>query len=175
MMSQKSVISPPWSEIVFRWTQVGGAIRVDSGILSLGGGGISTVFPVPAYQAQAGLPVNVSTQQAGRGVPDVSGNADPASGYLVRVDGQQFPIGGTSAVAPLWAGLIALLNQKLGKRAGFINPILYANPSALRDVTIGTNRVGAQEVGYAAGPGWDACTGLGSPDGQKLLALLGTA
>jgi kumamolisin len=139
------------------------------------GGGISTVFPVPAYQSAAQLPVNVSTQKAGRGVPDVSGNGDPASGYLVRVDGQEFPIGGTSAVAPLWAGLITLVNQKLGHRSGFINPILYANPGALRDVTQGSNRVGAQELGYAAGPGWDACTGLGSPDGQKLLSVLASS
>jgi kumamolisin len=105
-------------------------------------------------------------------VPDVAGNADPQSGYLVRVDGQEFPIGGTSAVAPLWAGLVALCNQALGRRAGFINPALYANPSALKDVTVGSNRVGPHRVGYDARAGWDACTGLGSPDGQRILAVL---
>jgi len=137
------------------------------------GGGVSGVFPLPSYQEGAKVPLNVSTKQPGRGVPDVSGDADPNSGYLVRVDGQEFPIGGTSAVAPLWAGLITLCNQSLGKRVGFINPILYANPKAFNDITTGNNRVGPNNVGYDAGPGWDACTGLGSPNGQKLLAVLG--
>jgi kumamolisin len=136
------------------------------------GGGVSGVFPLPSYQQNANVPVNVSTGKPGRGVPDVAGDADPASGYLIRVDGQEFPIGGTSAVAPLWAGLIALCNQSLGHRAGFINPLLYANPSAFNDITTGSNRVGPNKVGYDAGPGWDACTGLGSPNGQKILAVL---
>jgi kumamolisin len=136
------------------------------------GGGISDFFPVPSYQTGIKLPADVSTGKTGRGLPDVSGDGDPASGYRVRVDGQEFPIGGTSAVAPLWAGLIALVNQKINRRSGFINPLLYANPMALRDVTVGDNKVGSQEIGYSAGPGWDACTGLGSPDGLKLLAVL---
>jgi kumamolisin len=137
------------------------------------GGGISDFFPVPAYQAKIKLPKDISTGKMGRGVPDVSADGDPASGYLVRVDGQEFPIGGTSAVAPLWAGLIALVNQKLGRRAGFINPLLYANPSALRDVIVGNNKVGGAEIGYNATTGWDPCTGLGSPDGLKVLSALG--
>jgi kumamolisin len=116
--------------------------------------------------------MSVATGKPGRGVPDVSGDGDPASGYLVRVDGQEFPIGGTSAVAPLWAGLIALINEKLGTRAGFINPILYANPTALRNVISGDNKVGTQNIGYDAGQGWNACSGLGSPDGGKLLSIL---
>ena len=118
------------------------------------------------------IPGDVSTGKIGRGLPDVSGDGDPASGYRVRVDGQEFPIGGTSAVAPLWAGLIALVNQKLQGRAGFINPLLYADPSGLRDVTNGDNKVGDQLIGYNARQGWDPCTGLGSPDGDKLLAVL---
>ena len=106
----------------------------------------------------------------GRGVPDVSGDADPNTGYNILVDGKAMPIGGTSAVAPLWAGLVTLLNQKLGKPVGFLNPILYANPGALNDITQGSNG------DYNAGPGWDPCTGLGSPNGMKLLAVLsGTA
>ncbi|MGA8351201.1 MAG: hypothetical protein WB773_25640, partial [Isosphaeraceae bacterium] len=106
----------------------------------------------------------------GRGVPDVSGDADPNTGYNILVDGQAMPIGGTSAVAPLWAALVTLLNQKLGKPVGFLNPILYANPGALNDITEGSNG------DYNAGPGWDPCTGLGSPNGMKLLAVLsGTA
>ncbi len=136
------------------------------------GGGISEFFPVPAFQAQARLPVNLTTHKSGRGVPDVAGNGDPASGYRIRVDGQEFPIGGTSAVAPLWASLIALINQSIGQRAGFINALLYANPAVLRDVIQGNNQVGAQSVGYIAGPGWDACTGLGSPNGEKIRDLL---
>ena len=102
----------------------------------------------------------------------MSGDGDPASGYLVRVDGEELPIGGTSAVAPLWAGLIALINQKLGHRAGFINPLLYASPNALRDVIVGDNKVGDGNIGYEAAEGWDPCTGLGSPDGMKLLGVL---
>ncbi len=139
------------------------------------GGGVSVFFPLPSYQAQAGVPVGLANGKPGRGVPDVCGDGDPNSGYTVRVDGQEFAIGGTSAVAPLWAALITLTNQKLGRHAGFINPILYANPGALRDVVTGSNRVGAKEVGYSAGPGWDACTGLGSPDGMKVLAALSGA
>jgi kumamolisin len=153
------------------WNQNAADVPDDS--YGASGGGISEFFAVPSYQTGIALPANVSTGKTGRGVPDVSGDGDPASGFLVRVDGQEFPIGGTSAVAPLWAGLIALVNQKLNKRAGFINPLLYANPSALRDVVVGTNKVGSPKVGYSAGPGWDACTGLGSPDGAKILAALG--
>jgi len=152
------------------WNQNASDTQDDS--FGSSGGGVSGVFPVPSYQQSAKVPVNVSTGKPGRGVPDVAGDADPASGYLVRVDGQEFPIGGTSAVAPLWAGLIALCNQSLGHRAGFINPILYANPSAFNDITTGSNQVGPKKVGYKAGPGWDACTGLGSPNGQKVLAAL---
>jgi kumamolisin len=91
------------------------------------------------------------------------------TGYQVRVDGQDTVIGGTSAVAPLWAGLIALMNQKLVHSVGYLNPILYQNylqlskANALQDITNGNN--GA----YAAGPGWNACTGLGSPNGANLL------
>ncbi len=137
------------------------------------GGGISGFFPVPTYQAKLNLPKDISTGNTGRGVPDVSGDGDPASGYLVRVDGQEFPIGGTSAVAPLWAGLIALVNQKLGHRAGFINPLLYANPAALRDIIVGDNKVGTPNIGYQAAKGWDPCTGLGSPNGMEVLRVLG--
>lgn len=152
------------------WNQHAADTQDDS--FGASGGGVSGVFALPSYQQNARVLNNVSTGKPGRGVPDVCGDADPASGYLVRVDGQEFPIGGTSAVAPLWAGLIALCNQSLKKRAGFINPILYANPSALNDITTGDNKVGPDGIGYAAGPGWDACTGLGSPNGQKVLAVL---
>lgn len=128
------------------------------------GGGYSAFFARPDYQNQLnGVP--------GRGVPDVAGDADPASGYQVRVDGQNLVFGGTSAVAPLWAGLLALVNQSLGHPVGFLNPLLYGSLHSLgvtRDVTVGDN--GQQQ----AGPGWDACTGWGCPDGVKLLAALST-
>jgi kumamolisin len=134
------------------------------------GGGISDVFPVPAYQRNAGVPASAnSSRTIGRGVPDVAANADPATGYSVRIDGQNTVVGGTSAVAPLWAGLIARLNQALGKPVGFLNPTIYGISGlagAFRDITSGTN--GA----YSAGPGWDACSGLGVADGNKLLQAL---
>jgi kumamolisin len=130
------------------------------------GGGLSAHFPVPEYQRTLQLP---TAPKPGRGLPDVAGDADPATGYEVRVDGQNMVIGGTSAVAPLWAGLLALLNQKLPKPVGFLNPLLYgslAGKNVCRDITSGTN--GA----FSAGPGWDACTGWGSPQGASLLAAL---
>jgi kumamolisin len=122
------------------------------------GGGFSAQFPKPAYQQGISGP--------GRGVPDVAGNADGQTGYNIRVDGQDMVSGGTSAVAPLWAGLIALINQQLGKNCGFIHPVLYAEPAAMKDITTGDND------GYKAGPGWDAATGLGSPNGTAVLAAL---
>jgi len=134
-----------------------------------GGGGISIEFPVPSYQTGVKMPNNVDTAKPGRGVPDVAGDADPETGYEVLVDGNRQTVGGTSAVAPLWAGLIALLNDSLGKPVGFVHPQLYASSAAsgFHDITQGNN------VGYQAGPGWDACTGNGSPDGAALLKALG--
>jgi kumamolisin len=133
------------------------------------GGGVSDVFPLPSWQTGVGVPPSANPGgKTGRGVPDVSGDADPQTGYSIRVDGKQITVGGTSAVAPLTTGLLALINQSIGKPAGFINPLLYETTSAaaFRDVVSGTN--GA----YQAAPGWDACTGWGSPDGAKLLGVL---
>ncbi len=127
------------------------------------GGGVSSFFALPAYQE--GLHVSRAGRAeplAMRGVPDVCGVADPETGYDVRVDGRDTIIGGTSAVAPLWAGLIARVNSAKAKPAGFINPHLYVNRGALRDVTGGNNG------SFAAAAGWDACTGLGSPNGKKV-------
>ncbi len=123
------------------------------------GGGFSSQFAQPAWQMSA-----VSNSK--RGVPDVAGDADPATGYQVSVDGTATVIGGTSAVAPLMAGLVALVNQSLGRKVGFISPLLYANPTAFTDIVAGSN--GA----YQAGPGWDAATGLGTPLGTQVLAAL---
>ena len=134
------------------------------------GGGVSRIFPIPTYQSSAGVPVHPETKFAGRGVPDVSGDADPVTGYQVRVDGKNMVIGGTSAVAPLWAGLIALFNQQLGTPVGFVHPALYAiGTPAFRDISSGNNG------GYTAGPNWDACTGFGSPNGDALLKALKSA
>lgn len=136
------------------------------------GGGVSGVFAQPAWQAGRNVPAPAPGGVQGRGIPDVAGNADPATGYSVQVDGQQLVFGGTSAVAPLWAGLIARLGQQTrqaGRPLGYLAPLLYALPSSssgFHDITQGTNG------DYAAGPGWDPCTGLGSPDGTQLLDLL---
>jgi kumamolisin len=133
------------------------------------GGGFSTVFAQPTYQSSL---AGSYSGQTGRGVPDVSGDADPDTGYNILVDGEQGVIGGTSAVAPLWAGLVALLNQQLNTRLGFINPAIYAlaEPNnGFNDITQGNNG------SYSAGPGWDPCTGLGSPIGTTLATLLAPA
>jgi kumamolisin len=134
------------------------------------GGGVSNVFALPSWQANAGVP-KPSVKTGGRGVPDVAGDADPTTGYQVRIDGSSTVIGGTSAVAPLWAGLVAVANQQLGTQVGFIQPAIYAAKaaSAFNDITQGNN--GA----FSAGPGWDACTGLGSPIASKLIPLLAPA
>jgi len=133
------------------------------------GGGVSTIFSLPTWQKGIGVPP-APGNVGGRGLPDVSGDADPATGYRIRVDGQTSVIGGTSAVAPLWAGLIALANAQNKTTAGFANPALYAAEQVFRDITQGNNG------GFQAGPGWDACTGLGSPIGAAVIqALKGTA
>jgi kumamolisin len=140
------------------------------------GGGVSDVFPLPSWQSAANVPVSVNPGgRVGRGVPDVAGDADPATGYRVRVDGVDTTFGGTSAVSPLWAGLIALINAIGGVRLGFVNPDLYrtaAGSGSFRDVTQGDNAV-PRVAGYPARPGWDACTGLGTPRGKALMRSLG--
>lgn len=109
----------------------------------------------------------VSRHFPGRQVPDVAGNADPATGYKIRVDGEDLVVGGTSAVAPLYAGLVLLLCEATGGRlkAGFLSTIL-ANPQVCYDVTVGNN--GA----FKAGPGRDETTGFGVVDGTRLLSVL---
>ena len=131
------------------------------------GGGVSQYFPPPDYQQGVSVPLSPGGAP-GRGVPDVAGNADPATGFAVWIDGAAAVIGGTSAVAPLWAALVARLNQGQGAPLGFLNPRLYApaGASTFHDILSGNND------GYSAGPGWDACTGLGSPDGGRLRVAL---
>jgi kumamolisin len=132
------------------------------------GGGVSDVFALPSWQEGFDVPAP-TVQGGGRGVPDVAGDADPDTGYNILVDGESAVIGGTSAVAPLWAALIALINQGRGTPIGYLNPQIYTptvEASGFHDITQGNNG------DFSAGTGWDACTGLGSPDGAKLLAAL---
>jgi kumamolisin len=131
------------------------------------GGGVSETVPLPAYQKEVNVPAAISSGKPGRGVPDI---AMSATDYFSRVQGSEGASGGTSAVAPLMASLVALLNQAKGKNIGFLNPFLYANGKAVcKDVTSGTNAIAGTVEGYNAGPGWDACTGLGTPDGTAIL------
>ena len=134
------------------------------------GGGVSSHFSKPKYQASIDVPAPTGTvNPTGRGVPDVAGVADPETGFEILVDGQQGVVGGTSAVAPLWAGLIALLNEQLGRNLGWFHPALYGvltEHKTLHDITSGNN--GASD----AAKGWDPCTGLGSPNGQAMLTVL---
>ncbi len=138
------------------------------------GGGVSRFFARPAWQDGIGVPDRPGGGP-GRGVPDIAGNADPATGYRVLVDGVAQVIGGTSAVAPLWAALVCCLVQAGGRPLGLLQPTLYAAAASphqqpptpgLRDITVGDNG------DYAAGPGWDACTGLGVPVGTELVGVV---
>jgi kumamolisin len=141
----------PLTETVWNDGSVGGAT----------GGGTSSVFALPEYQKLSNVPGSTH-----RGVPDVAGNADPETGWSIVVDGQSMIIGGTSAVAPMWAALAAVLSQAIGKPVGFLNPQLYALKGWSRDITTGSNGT------FVARPGYDACTGLGVPVGSALLAAL---
>ncbi len=134
------------------------------------GGGVSQQFALPTWQQQVNVPTGPDGK-SGRGVPDVAGDADPNSGYEIFVDGQSEVVGGTSAVAPLWAALVARFSQQIGKSIGFLNPLLYtaSAEATFHDITSGNND------GYSAAKGWDPCTGWGSPDGAKLLAALSSA
>jgi kumamolisin len=149
-------------------TYVGETVWNDGASEGATGGGVSDVFPLPSWQQGFDVPAP-TVQGGGRGVPDVSGDADPNTGYNILVDGDNEVIGGTSAVAPLWAALVARINQQLGKPIGFLNPLIYTQAveaSGFHDITQGNN--GA----FSAAVGWDPCTGLGSPDGVPLLAAL---
>ena len=147
------------------------------------GGGYSILFSKPSYQntlpagssflgsSVGAPPPNVNM----RGIPDVAYQASPGTGVLVFVDSEWTLVGGTSASAPQWAGLVAMANQMAGKRLGFINPALYAiasDPAKYAadffDVTVGSNQV-SSIPGYPATPGWDAVTGLGTPNAANLI------
>ena len=152
--SMQATLTAITSEVVWNDGANGGA----------SGGGISSFFPTPAWQTgkSAAHSNGTSIALTKRGVPDVAGDADPGTGYNVRIDGTNTVIGGTSAVAPLWAGLIARINQTTGTPAGYLNPMLYSKPQGLRDIISGSNG------DFEAAKGWDACTGLGTPNGPVL-------
>jgi kumamolisin len=134
------------------------------------GGGISDMFPVPDYQSKLALPPSVNDGNTRRGVPDVAGAAANTPGYRIILSGQAVVKDGTSAVAPLWAALIAMANAQRASPLGFVNPALYSNPALFRAITQGNNR--ANGKGYDAGPGWNACTGMGVPKGAEMIAAL---
>jgi len=138
------------------------------------GGGVSIHFPLPGWQH--GIIADGGTPLLMRGVPDVAGSADPNNGIKVRVNGADSVSGGTSAVAPQWAALTAVISQRLERKAGFFIPLLYANSgaAATNNIVTGNNTVFGV-TGFAAKSGWNACTGMGSPNGTKLLALLSGA
>jgi len=125
------------------------------------GGGYSTIFPVQSWQIGA-PPAPAGTQYgSGRMVPDVCADADPQSGYEIVVHGSPTSVGGTSAVAPLYAGLFASFGTKLG----FVTPTLWQNQGDFNDITQGSNGI------YNAGPGPDPCSGIGSPIANKIAQL----
>jgi kumamolisin len=125
------------------------------------GGGYSTIFPVQSWQIGAPPAPANTPYGTGRMVPDVAANADPNSGYEIYVHGAATVVGGTSAVAPLYAGLFASFGTKLG----FVTPTLWSNQSAFTDITQGNNGY------YSAAVGPDPCTGIGVPIGTKIAAL----
>lgn len=130
------------------------------------GGGVSRLFEQPEWQRG----IDLLDRRDGRGVPDVSGVADRGSGCAIRVGGRTITSGGTSAVAPMWAGLVARLNERLGRRLGNPNPRFYrlgaADTALFQDVVEGGNGE------YEASAGWDPCTGLGTPHGERLAEAL---
>lgn len=169
------------------------------------GGGVSGYFKIPPYQSSAGVPSHAKLNGAawlsslvsppgwfplflwrwfgrrcfrGRGVPDVAAFAALDVGYGIHIGGQSFISGGTSAATPLWAGLIACLSEKLGQRVPWLNELVYQPDfaSAFRDIVSGDNRIGTTAAAYfVAGQDWEACCGLGVPDGEALYNCLKTA
>jgi kumamolisin len=140
-------------------------------------GGVSAFATLPQWQAGLTTKANPSgtvSPLARRGIPDIAGNSDPASGYQFYYGVNNIPttVGGTSASAPLFAGMIARINSITRRRSGFLNPLIYSNTQAFRDVTEGNNSCPFTAPGYQAAVGWDACTGVGSPIGTAILNIL---
>jgi uncharacterized repeat protein (TIGR01451 family) len=139
------------------------------------GGGISTQYPIPGWQTNINMSANQGSATM-RNIPDV---ALTAENVYVRADGSDQTVGGTSCAAPLWAGFAALVNQQAGRfgkpSIGFVNPVLYAMgstsnyPLFFHDITTGDNTSSGSPNKFHAAPGYDLCTGLGTPSGQKLI------
>jgi kumamolisin len=149
----------------------------DEDLWNPSGGGVSEVWALPPWQSLAGVPVSVNDHVFhGRGVPDVAGNACSLSGYVVTLGGGPVgPVQGTSLVAPLYAGLVALINARLNRKVGFLNTFLYQQAvvrGVFRDITVYGSNEWPGAPGYPVGFGWDATTGFGSINGMKLLAAL---
>lgn len=162
------------TEIV--WNNSRNKLNRDSGAT---GGGVSELFALPSWQSEAAIRIpSANDGKTGRVVPDVSALA-AGGDWKIYVAGELQEIGGTSAVAPLWAAFFALVNEsrlRAGKtRLGFINERLYkmtGKTSLFNDITSGHNRRSKAYPGYAAKPGFDACTGWGTPKGKDLFAAL---
>ena len=148
----------------------------DPGRGQASGGGYSRHYPAPDYQIDALTRVGKDPGTCGRGVPDVAGVGDFRTGWLTYVPpGGWRSSGGTSAAAPFWAAVIALLAEGLGERhLGLINPHLYelAGTDAFDDIISGNNILPGESAGYSAGPYWNPCTGIGAPDVLRLLTAL---
>lgn len=139
------------------------------------GGGISDLYAVPAYQRSVTLPASANNDgRRGRGVPDVAAAAAETNGYRIVLHDSEVVASGTSAVAPLWGAFIALINAERGHPLGLVNSTLYRDPRLFRPVTSGNNVAFGTTIGYRAGPepGWNACTGLGAPQGAAIIAAL---
>jgi Pro-kumamolisin, activation domain/Putative Ig domain len=147
-----------------------------------GGGGVSSQWALPTYQTAAAVPQSATAcpvSSSCREVPDVSADADPATGYAIYYSGHWHAFGGTSAAAPTWAALAALADASptcAGARVGFANPALYEAAADgysgnFDDVTSGNNSFGTV-TGFSAGPGYDMASGLGTPVGSALAPAL---
>ena len=138
------------------------------------GGGISDNYPVADFQNAVALPVSANPdQRRGRGVPDVAALAAQSPGYRIVLNGAEMAKDGTSAATPLWAALIAIANAGRATPLGLVPPHLYGTAGLTRPITTGDNRQNG--IGYSAGGGWNACTGLGVPRAADIIAALATA
>jgi kumamolisin len=132
------------------------------------GGGVSGRFPLPAWQRKSRVP-RTAAGFPGRGVPDVAANADPLTGYRVYLGGKWGVGAGTSAASPLWAGLVARINQGRGAPVGLLSPFMYSEYERLRKSGAIAPVTKGSDGAYRARRGWDCCTGLGTPRGETLL------
>jgi kumamolisin len=138
------------------------------------GGGISVFYAVPGFQHGMTLPASLNDGKPGRGVPDVAAAAAGTNGYRIILRNKEFVNGGTSAVAPLWGALIALLNEQRGATLGYAHQRLYQARKLLNPITSGDNKDTFLHLGYQAAPdgSWNACTGLGTPNGAAIITAL---